>query len=231
MRAAIYYAPPADNPLSLCAAGWLGRDAWTGRVVHTRPGSDVDPETLAVLTAEPRQYGFHATLKPPFRLAEGATLADLRRSLAAFCRGRGPSVIASLTLARLGSFFALVPGGDTPGLSGLASDAVRSFEPFRAPLTAAEVARRRPERLTERQREYLAAWGYPYVFDEFRFHLTLTGPVPEAEWDSVESRLRSRFAPFIGRPLAVDTICIFVQPQPPGDFVVDTAISLPGPAP
>jgi len=230
MRAAIYYAPRADHPLSLCAAGWLGRDAWTGRVVQTKPVSDADNETHAVLTAEPRLYGFHATLKPPFRLAEGATLAGLRRSLAVFCRGRGPSVIARLTLARLGSFFALVPGGEAPGLSALASDAVRAFEPFRAPLTAAEIARRRPERLSERQREYLSAWGYPYVFDEFRFHLTLTGPVPEAGWDSVESRLRSRFAPFIGRPLAVDTICIFVQPQLSSEFVVDTAIALDGQA-
>jgi putative phosphonate metabolism protein len=230
MRAAIYYAPPSDHPLSLLAARWLGRDAWSGAVSQRGEAGGFDQATLAALTAEPRGYGFHATLKPPFRFAEGTGLDGLRQSLAAFCRGREPVVIDNLTLARLGLFFALVPGGEAEGLSDLAAAAVRDFEPFRAPLSAAETARRRPERLSERQREYLATWGYPYVFEEFRFHLTLTGPVPEDQWDRVESLLRSRLAAFIGRPLPVDTICIFVQPQLPGDFVVDTAIALGGPA-
>lgn len=229
MRAALYSAPPADHPLTLCAAGWLGRDAWSGAAVARETCDGFDPDTLEALTAEPRRYGFHATLKPPFRLAEGCSLDGLRSSLASFGRDRPPVLIPDLTLERIGAFFALTPGGGDPtDLQVLAADVVRDFDAFRAPPTAEEIARRRPERLTPRQREHLAAWGYPYVFDEFRFHMTLTGPVPEAQCETMDAVLRARFADFIGRPLMVDTICLFVEPVSPGDFVVDTAIPLTG---
>ncbi len=76
--------------------------------------------------------------------------------------------------------------------------------------------------MTERQRNYLAVWGYPYVFEEFRFHMTLTGPVPESRQDEIATLLTARFAPFIGRPLSVDRLCLFIEPSPPGDFTVDS---------
>jgi putative phosphonate metabolism protein len=228
MRAALYYAPPADHPLSHRAALWLGRDAWSGANLGRTAVSGFDADTIDALTAEPRRYGFHATLKPPFRLAEGRSLEELRASLRAFCRGHSPVLIPALKLERIGAFFALTPGTDPADVQALAADAVRYFDPFRAPPTAEEIARRRPERLTPRQREQLAAWGYPYVFDEFRFHMTLTGPVPEDQRDGMEAVLRARFADFIGAPLTVDMLCLFVEPDPPGDFVVDTAIPLTG---
>jgi len=225
MRAALYFAPPREHPLSRAAAGWLGRSPWRGEPgipdLDRRVGPGDDP-----LVHEPRRYGFHATLKPPFGLATGRTLAALRDAVAAFAAGQPPAAIDSFELARIGAFFALVPGGAAPGLAALASAVVTAFEPFRAPLSATDMARRNPEQLTPRQREYLAAWGYPYVFDEFRFHMTLTGRVPEAERDAVEALLRARFAAFIGRPLAVDTLCLFVEPEPPGDFMIDTAVPL-----
>jgi putative phosphonate metabolism protein len=228
MRAALYYAPPANHPLTHRAAQWLGRDAWSGVALVRDACDGFDPGTLDALTAEPRRYGFHATLKPPFRLAEGCSLDGLRSSLASFGRDRRPVLIPDLTLERIGAFFALTPGGDPAELKALAADAVRDFERFRAPPTVEELARRRPERLTPRQRDYLTVWGYPYVFDEFRFHMTLTGPVPEAQCEAMDAVLRVRFADFIGRPLMVDTVCLFVEPVSPGDFVVDTAIPLSG---
>ncbi len=228
MRAAIYFSPPADHPLSLRAAAWLGRDPWSGtHPDHGPAGRNETPDTGA-LTAEPRRYGFHATLKPPFRLAEGRETEGLRRELAEFCRDRPPALIPALRLERLGAFFALTPGEVLPALSALAAGVVRDFEGFRAPPSREEIARRNTERLTPRQRENLAAWGYPYVFDEFRFHMTLTGPVPEERRESIEAVLRARFADFIGQPLSVDMICLFVEPDPPGDFVVDTAFPLSG---
>lgn len=228
MRTAIYYAPPPDHPLAIAAASWLGRDAYNGAGIDRGPVSGFDPARLDALTAEPRRYGFHATLKPPFRFAAGRDIAGLRRELAAFCRDHAPVLIPALRLERLGSFFALTPGEALPPLLALAEAAVRDFDGFRAPPTGEEIARRNPERLTSRQREHLAAWGYPYVFDEFRFHMTLTGAVPDARRDAVDAVLRARFADFIGQPLSVDTICLFVEPDPPGDFVVDTAVTLTG---
>lgn len=223
MRAALYFAPPEDHPLSRAAANWLGRDAWRAGRPPVGSGEDA-------LVAEPRRYGFHATLKPPFRLAEGTSLAGLRDAMAGFCRVQEGAAIAALRLARIGAFFALVPGDEKPGLDALAAAVVRHFEPFRAPATEAEIARRRPERLSPRQRSYLADWGYPYVFETFQFHMTLTGPVAEEARGAVEDVLRARFAPFLGRPLAVDSLCLFVEPAPPGDFVIDTALPLAGPS-
>ena len=229
MRAALYYTPPADHPLSLRAAAWLGRNPWTGTQPDHGPAGRTETPGTGALTADPRRYGFHATLKPPLRLAEGRDMAELRQQLAGFCRRHAPVRIPALRLERLGAFFALTPGEVLPALSDLADDVVRDFDGFRAPPSAEEIARRNPERLTPRQQENLAAWGYPYVFDEFRFHMTLTGPVPEEQRDPTEALLRARFADFIGQPLSVDMICLFVEPSPPGDFVVDTALPLSGP--
>ena len=230
MRAALYFSPPADHPLAVAAAAWLGRDAWTGAILDRGPVPDFDATALDALTAEPRRYGFHATLKPPFRLAEGRSLDVLRTEVAAFCRNTPPARIEALRLERIGAFFALTPDGDAAAVHLLADDVVRAFDDFRALPTPDEIARRRPDRLTARQREYLAAWGYPYVFDQFRFHMTLTGPVPEEHRERMEAVLRERFAAFIGRPLAVDALCLFTEPHPPGDFVVDTATPLSGAA-
>ena len=229
MRIALYFAPPAQARLSSTAATWLGRDAWGGAA--RRPHIDgFDTAELDRLTAEPRRYGFHATLKPPFRLAGGRTLEGLRAAVQDFSAAAPAVVIPALDLRRIGGFFALVPDRELPALQGLAAAVVRQFEPFRAPLSDEEVARRRPDRLTLRQREHLSAWGYPYVFDEFRFHMTLTGPVEEHRRDDVEAVLRERFGVFIGRPLAVDALCLFVEPNPPGDFVVESTYPLAPPA-
>lgn len=228
MRAALYFAPPADHSLSRTAAEWLGRDAWSGAAVRSGPVAGFDSAERKALTAEPRRYGFHATLKAPFRLGDGDNLGDLRAAVVAFARAAHAVTIPALRLERIGPFFALTPADVVPDLQDLAAAVVRDFEPFRAPLTPAEIARRRPERLTERQRAYLDAWGYPYVFDEFRFHMTLTGPVPEERQAAMAAVLEARFAAFIGRPLAVDTLCLFVERGSPGDFVVDTAVRLDG---
>ena len=228
MRFAVYVAPPPDEPLAGLAASWLGRDAWTGHAVERPAAVSPGPAVVARLTAEPRRYGFHGTMKPPFRLAADLDAPRLRGTFADFCEGRAPVRIAALRLARIGEFFALVPDGDAPALDALAADVVRAFDAFRAPATAAETARRRPERLSPRQRGYLETWGYPYVFEEFRFHMTLTGPVPEAEQGEVERVLQAVFAPVIGKPLAVDALCLFVEPDPPGDFVVDMSAPLAG---
>ena len=229
MRVAIYFAPPADHPLSVTAAAWLGRDAWTGARLDRGRVPGFDPATLDALTAEPRRYGFHATMMAPFRLAEGQRLSSLRAALYGCCRYSPPVTIVALRLDRIGSFFALLPEGDADRLKGLSELVVSVLDSFRAPPTPEEIARRRPERLTARQREHLTRWGYPYVFDEFRFHMTLPARCRRNTASPWRPCSATRFAAFIGQPLAVDTLCLFIEPNPPGDFVVDTAIPLTGP--
>ncbi len=228
MRVAVFFTPPADHPLTRSAAEWLGRDAFTGAPVARRLDGRLDKTAVDLLTADPRRYGFHATLKPPFRIAEGYDLDDIRRLLPAFCAERSPVNIAALRIERLGPFFALTPDGSASDADALAADAVRAFDRFRASSSQADVTRRRPERLTGRQRTYLRDWGYPYVFEEFRFHMTLTGPVAEVHRDDLEAVLRARFAAFLGKPLVLDALSLFIERHPPDDFVVDTRIPFLG---
>lgn len=212
MRAAIFFTPPASAALTRAAAQWLGRGVFDGE-----PTRDSDP-AIDTLVAEPARYGFHATMKAPFRFADGADLADLDASLADFCASREPVAIDRLVIAALGPFFAFVPERSPPTLSELAEATVRTFDAWRAPLTDEEYRRRRPDRLSERQRENLTEWGYPNVLKDFRFHMTLTGPVEAGERASVEARLRERFADVDGAPLSLDRLGIFIEPEPGGPF-------------
>ncbi|WP_062119044.1 DUF1045 domain-containing protein [Aureimonas sp. AU40] len=214
MRVAIYYTPPAEAPLAHLAAGWLGRSAFPGT-----PAEPLDPGRAA-LVSEPARYGFHATMKAPFRFAEGRSLEALDEALRQFCNANRAPVIRQLALRRLSGFFALVPNEGEPALDALAGEAVRAFEPFRAPLSPEDWARRKPETLSERARAHLLQWGYPHVFEDFRFHMTLTGRVADEAAPAVEAELQERFAPVLGRPLAVDRLALFLQAEPGQPFHV-----------
>ncbi|MGB8812026.1 MAG: DUF1045 domain-containing protein [Paracoccaceae bacterium] len=204
-RYAIYYAPKAGE-FADSAATWLGWDMQTGNVV---PQPTVTlPRPLAEITSEPRKYGFHGTIKAPFRLAEGVRYADFSQATARLAASLRPVVLPGLQMINLEGFLALVPQGDTAALMALAAEVVRSLDPYRAPLTKAEIARRRPDRLTARQRELLAAYGYPYVMEEFRFHLTLTGPLTEAEHPDVAKVAATHFARLVPTPFRVEDLCL-----------------------
>jgi len=213
MRAAVYAPPAPESTLNRLAADWLGRDAFSGW--PTRPADPLrDP-----VVADAARYGFHATLRAPFRLKNGVDLDTLVDRLGALCAGRAPPVIGRLILGRLGDFFALVPAEPEPDLHQIEDGVLQAFEPYRAPLTEEEIARRRPERLSQRQRDYLARWGYPFVREECRFHMTLTGPVPGAAEDW-RTDIEARFAPVLGRPLPIDALGLFVEPAPGAPFRV-----------
>jgi putative phosphonate metabolism protein len=202
-RFAIYYAPEA-GPFAQAAAAWLGWDTVTGRSV-TQP----DVPDLAILTADPRKYGFHGTLKPPFCLAPGASLADLCDATATLA-GHLPAVeLPGLDLVNLHGFLALVPQGDTAALTKLAARVVADLDPIRAPLTPADIARRNPDRLTPHQRDLLARYGYPYVMDQFQFHLTLSGPLTPAQISALQPLAAAHFDPVLPRPFKLTDLCLF----------------------
>lgn len=185
-RYAIYYTPEPGTPLADFGASWLGWDSARGTpCAHPRmTGLDV-----AAITATPRKYGFHGTIKPPFRLAEGATAQGLSDAIADLCADSAPVVLEGLMLARLGRFLALVPLGDAGALGALAARTVQDLDAFRAPPNDAEMAKRRAARLNPAQEAHLLRWGYPYVLDQFRFHMTLTGPLDSETSNRVEAAL------------------------------------------
>lgn len=205
-RFAVYYAPRAESAIGRFGAAWLGRDLATGAALSPPPVADL-PRPRAELTAAAERYGFHATLKAPFRLAEGATLPGLRGAVAALAAGAAP-VRVPVRLGALGAFVAITPRRRMRELDRIASLCVRRLDGFRAALTAEETARRRPERLTPRQARRLAAWGYPFVFEDFRFHMTLTGPLPPAERAAAAAALRQAAGPALEDGLAVEDLCL-----------------------
>ena len=173
------------------------------------------------ITVDPRRYGFHATLKAPFALASGIRPDDLEQAVEAFAAERAPVVLSAVRPAVIGSFRALVPTGDQHGIDALAADVVRAFEPLRAPLADADIARRRPELLTERQREILHEVGYPYALDEFRCHLTLTDALDgHVDPAAVDAAIAEHFADIAGADIPLTALAICIEPAPGRPFDV-----------
>lgn len=208
-RYAMYYAPE-PGPLADFGASWLGWDAARGaEAVHPQ----VEGLSVADLTATPRKYGFHGTVKPPFRLAEGKSVEQLDEAAEALCARLAPVTLKGLQMSRLGSFLALTPMGDTAALAQLAGDVVQDLDSFRAPLTEAEIAKRNPAKLSAAQRALLERWGYPYVLDEFRFHLTLTGRLGKEVVDTVQDTLAPLVAPLLPKPFEINSLCLFGEAE------------------
>ncbi|MCA2011394.1 DUF1045 domain-containing protein [Cereibacter sphaeroides] len=205
-RYALYYAPPA-GALAEAAARWLGRDALTG-AEFAQPHPD-----LFGLSVSARRYGFHATLKAPFRLAEGQSAEDLVEAVSVFAAGLSAFAIDGLEVAEMVDFLALRPVGDTAALDAFAAQVVARFERFRAPMSAEDRARRRPELMTERQRTLLDSYGYPYVMEEFRFHMTLSDRLSSAQMAELRPLAEAHFAPVLERPFAIGGIAVFGEDQ------------------
>lgn len=222
-RYAIYFVPAADRDLYWLGAHALGYDAiGDGVLPFPRSILRAAPD-WPTLTEDPRKYGFHATLKAPLALAAGRTEAELVAACDAFARTPRPIPVITPTVQALdlgggGQFIALVPAEPSAALSGLAQDCVAAFDAFRAPLTEQDRARRNPERLTASQCENLDRWGYPYVLDEFRFHMTLTGAVPVERRDNLIAMLEGYFSEQTHKALAVDRIALCRQDDASSPF-------------
>lgn len=219
-RLAIYFSPAPDTALAAFGRAWLGRDAERGAPVEPPRLSGIEADRLAAITAEPRHYGFHATLKAPFALAPGATRDAAAATALALARAWAPFDAPPLALRAFAGFLALMPASASPLLDALAADCVRHLDPFRAPLTEADRARRALAMLTERQRLNLEKWGYPWVMGDFRFHMTLTTRLEPEERQRVEAAVAPLVAPFAAEPLHVDAICLFEQPARDAPFVL-----------
>ncbi|MDK9722089.1 MAG: DUF1045 domain-containing protein [Rhodospirillales bacterium] len=212
-RYALYFVPEEGTPLDLFGAAWVGRSCHTNR--HMAPASlPLEIEELRLkYMADPHRYGFHATLKPPFALANGGhSKKQLADELSAFARQRTALLLPPLTVQALGNFIALVPSAEAPLVQRLAEDCVRQFDEFRALPSQEELAKRRAAKLTLRQDAYLQTWGYPYVFEEFRFHMTLTGRIDGDEDRRVlQEALQALWLAQTQPPIHIDAITLLVE--------------------
>lgn len=204
-RYAIYFAPPTDTAL-----GRFGRFWFDPEGPPELEGFDVEELTTAQAFA--RHYGFHATIRAPFTLAPHCSETDLRTALNAFAAAQAPLTLAPLQPAALGAYLTLRPSEPSPALNDLAADCVRAFEPLRAPLSEADIARRRRSRLTPRQDQLMLQWGYPYVMEEFRFHLTLAGPLENDQLERLRNALAGATRELTQTPLVIDRLSLCYQP-------------------
>lgn len=208
-RHAIYFAPPRESALAAFGAGWLGWDAERGVRCAGDPPAGL-PRPRDELVERPRRYGFHATLKAPFRLAEGRTVAALDAALAGIAAGQAGFALR-LALAAPGGFLALVPEEVPEALRALERACVTGVDAFRAPPEAGETLRRRMAGLDAVEEENLRRWGYPYVLERFRFHMTLTGPLDAGVRVVVREVLEPVLAPLLAAPVPVAEVCRFAE--------------------
>jgi putative phosphonate metabolism protein len=222
-RVGIYYAPAPDDPLAAAGATWLGRDAERNIALAQPPV----PGILA-LTADPRRYGFHATLKPPMRLLHGTDWFAFVAAVRAVAASIPPFILPPLHVADLHGFLALRETTHCAPLQALSDHCVTDLDAFRTPPGAAELQRRRQSHLSPQQDAMLQRWGYPYLLDTWFFHMTLTRRLDEAEKARIKPLAKAFFADAVAMPRQVRDICLFTQAGPDADFVLAERIPLRG---
>lgn len=212
-RFAVYYAPAVTDSLWDRAAVWLGRDPASG-LSYEGAVAGIERDRLLNLTQSAGRYGFHATIKPPMALAPGCDLEQLGAALSELAAELSPVPLGRLRIAELDGFLALVPVEENNSqLLDLAAHIVETLEPFRAPLNPRDRAARAARGLTPRQEELLDAYGYPYVFDEFRFHMTLTDRLSESDRAELLSAAQTWFGPVLDEEMTMDRLTLFQETE------------------
>jgi putative phosphonate metabolism protein len=222
-RVALYYAPLPDDPLWTRGIDWLGSDP-AGNALRAQPGL---PDMQEV-TADPRGYGFHATLKPPMRLVPGTGWQDVRAAAAEIAAGIAPFEMPPLAVRDLSGFLALCETTPSMALQALADACVVGLDALRAPPGEAELARRRHRGLSPAEEAMLTRWGYCHVFSTWQFHMTLTRRLTTEERDVYRPAAEAFFADALARPRRVQDICLFTQPAPGAAFTLAERIPLRG---
>jgi putative phosphonate metabolism protein len=205
-RVAVYYAPELDDPLWTSGNRWLGRDPETGAVLARPQAIDIPK-----LTDEPAVYGLHATLKPPMHLAPGARFEDFAEAVADLAASISAFPLPPMAVENLDGFLALREQEPSPALQALADSAVSTLDDFREQPKAAELARRRRHGLTEAEEAMLERWGYPYVFQLWRFHITLSRRLDDTEMAKARPIAEAYFAQALALPRRVASLTVFTQ--------------------
>ncbi|WP_248306361.1 DUF1045 domain-containing protein [Devosia oryzisoli] len=211
-RFALYFAPSVNSPLWDRACTWLGRDPASGELMDGMVAG-IDRARLLNLTQSAQRYGFHATLKAPMALEPDRSLDALTGALATFAASRSKVELGRLVVAELGPFLALVPEAPSETLQDFAAQVVEEFEPFRAPLSLKDREARAAQALSPRQQELLDGYGYPYVFDEFRFHMTLTDALDDPDRREIKVAAETWFGPELAQPVELDRLVLFHEPD------------------
>jgi putative phosphonate metabolism protein len=226
MRYALYFTPAPESDLADLGERWLGRSSATDKALDHPDLPGLSGSDLAAITGPARRYGFHGTLKAPFHLAEGVNETDLLTAMTRFAEETQAFEIPALKLGLLDGFLALTPDGPADQLNAFANRVVERFEPLRAELTEKEIERRNPDMLSSDELKNLLRWGYPYVFGQFRFHMTLSTRLAEPEVPKVFGAATDYFMPVLRRPIPVNALTLSIEPEPGAPFHIHTRMRL-----
>ena len=205
-RYAVYFVPKGE--LAKFGRAWLGWDCRKGQYISSENAFSEPLTNQEHFTKKPRKYGLHATLKAPFRMQVTQSEPALRNAFHGFCNHQKPAASGNLTLSEQGGFISLRPQRQSAALFELGKNCLEAFDPFRAPLDQNDLNRRRNARLSPRQNDFLHQWGYPYVLQEFQFHITLSSRLSILQREKIIPALKNLLAheldcPFIIAHLAL----------------------------
>lgn len=208
-RYAIYFTPQPGTALAAFGRSWFGR-ANDGATLQAFSDSGFAGTGFAKVPSVPGRYtGLHALFKAPFALRDGMGVDALKSRLVSFATRRKPAETGPLTLAREGRFLVLRPVEPTPMLDWLAAQCVAAFEDFAAPPSETERAAHASPNLSDYQRLLLESFGDPHVLSEYRFYITLTGPLDKTHLERVTQALWPVLEEICASGVTVDGLSLF----------------------
>ena len=208
-RYAIYFTPQPGTALAAFGRSWFGR-ANDGITLQAFSDAGLSGTSFAKIAAAPGRYtGLHALFRAPFALRDGMGPEALKSRLITFAARRKPVETGPLTLSRAGRFLVLRPVEATPALEWLAAQCVGAFEDFAAPPSDTEREEHASPHLSDYQRLLLESFGDPFVLSEYRFAITLTGPLDAAHLERVAQALWPVLEEICASGVTVDGLSLF----------------------
>jgi hypothetical protein len=213
VRYAIYYTPQPGTPLAAFGRSWFGR-ANDGATLQAFSAAGLAGTLTPKPTMSPSGYaGLHSIFKAPFALRDGIGPDALKARLISFARRRRAVETGPLTLARAGRSLVLRPIDPKPALDWLAAQCLAAFDGFARPASSAEREPHQSPNLNDHQRVLLNSFGDPHVLSEYRFHVTLTGPLEGAHLERISQALWPMLEDICAKGVAVDGLSLFGEPR------------------
>jgi hypothetical protein len=220
----VYFSPRQDEPLAEFGRRWFGFDTETREPVPEERRWPIPTGFLRT----PKRYGFHATLKAPFRLREGRGEQEFLQAVEALAAEHAPLELGLLVPKELGSFITLQQSLPNRAVDELAFTIVRDLDPFRQPLTEEEQDRIFGKGISRQQKANVFTWGYPYVGDDYIFHMTLTSILAPHEIEPWKAKVLEWGMEYLSEPVTLRDLCVFAQPSEEEPFRLIERFALKG---
>jgi len=218
-RCAVYFVPDIRSSWWQAGSEWLGRCAATGKSMTQPQLTGISSAEQWARTSEPRRYGWHATLKAPFKIRPSENLKSIMSGLQALADKLPAFELPTMQVRTDSGFIALRPKGDLTLINATADACVKELHSYAAPLSKADLDRRRQAPLTPKQDRLLVEWGYPYVFDEFNFHLSLTNKLDDMTGEECAAWVDAAQLHFSNLGACrFDRLALFIEPIRGADF-------------